>query len=1054
RIYPDQNARPTVSADGRWILHQRWRKLDIWDLWSGIPCRIQANSGQIHFNTGAVSMDTTNAATLHFLDSTLPIDLTNSTTAIINPTSLVSREDASAVVMAGTSHGTRLLAGSNQSGEVFIQDLPGRSRHPLPWRFRTPASQKETRTLVDAALSADGSLVALAYIDRSLTSMESAHPRGLILYACEQQAELAVVLEPTVRPTCVSFAPVGRMLAIGEEDGAVSLVTPQNRVVRWRVDSASISGIAWSGDGTRLAVTTRNGRLFELELSTQVVRRVAVEVGSAMACAWLPDRRVLTWSQHGSLSILPLDGGPCISFGYDQVKNRWLCSSNTGIWDGSKNCTSMFDLDWNGVMFAGDVLAPWTNRPDLLLRILRSPAESDIARLHRRVEQRAKQCAANLAQPPDLASLPGSVITNCVVQNDRAVMTLHRPVQARLFQAYANGVPVFSGAGLPVPAGDADISFPISLQRGGNRIETAFLDQYGRSGSRASAFVTGYGDTHSDLHILAIGVSRYRDSRLDLGCAAKDAVDFAKEWQRFLNQPFRTIHSTVLLDQDVTLDNIRQASRKLGKAAPNDVCLLFVAGHGTHDENGVFRFLPHGTQIDDIAGSTISFQEIDAVLGRCGSRRRFAFIDTCESGLLDPDEAPPGLLSMASARGLRCRGLRPVTPADPRPPMPKPVDTSPSPSVSIATPTQETPAVLRRLPPTPSRPRRADRQRYLYNDLSLGSGASILSAASGSQYSYESDQLGNGFFTAAVIKMLRGDKPTNATPEQKMVGLSSSDRSRTITWNSLCADVAMEVDDQTGGLQSPSLDRYNPYANFTLRMEAKDLRPDVRIGTGVMRSDVPMSVPIANISAEELAAGRALAPSFLVLAKALARDRQFDCHAFNLSARETRKLARPLTSRLTDTLETRLTALLGKPILSIDKTERIDRREADPACAEAIRLLNRMADALAGNVPWETALGDRSIEPVYVSFLLTSGDRIEGLYDPVLRLLEPSSLRFDLTGMQIRIEPEDVDTCTRKPGIPTRVTSAKPPGPPPVSTPLPLPLPGIAGADSARFHLC
>jgi WD40 repeat protein len=49
-------------------------------------------------------------------------------------------------------------------------------------------------------------------------------------------------------------------------------------------------------------------------------------------------------------------------------------------------------------------------------------------------------------------------------------------------------------------------------------------------------------------------------------------------------------------------------------AQVRDAFVLFIAGHGVHDTDGTYYFLPHATETANLAGTAIAFDEIEAIL--------------------------------------------------------------------------------------------------------------------------------------------------------------------------------------------------------------------------------------------------------------------------------------------------------------------------------------------------------------------------------------------------------------------------------------------------------
>jgi len=196
------------------------------------------------------------------------------------------------------------------------------------------------------------------------------------------------------------------------------------------------------------------------------------------------------------------------------------------------------------------------------------------------------------------------------------------------------------------------------------------------------------------LYVLAVGVSRYQDSRLTLGFAAKDASDIAAVLQRQKGRLYRDVEVKLVTDATATkatkgevLDALEWLERQI---TSKDVAVLFLAGHGVNDRNGDYYFLPVDVDTERLKRTGIAFSDIiRTVKGLPG--KVVVFLDTCHSG---------------NIMGQR-RGALDVT--------------------------------------------------GVINELtSAQNGAVVFAASTGNQYSLENPDWGNGAFSKAVIEGLNG----------------------------------------------------------------------------------------------------------------------------------------------------------------------------------------------------------------------------------------------------------------------------------------------------------
>lgn len=141
------------------------------------------------------------------------------------------------------------------------------------------------------------------------------------------------------------------------------------------------------------------------------------------------------------------------------------------------------------------------------------------------------------------------------------------------------------------------------------------------------------------LWVLSVGVSRYRASDLGLQYADADARSMAETLREAGRRgPYREVRSLVLTNEEVTRESILSGlSRFLGQAGPDDVALLFVAGHGVRDlASGSYYFLPHPATADTLLADGLRMSDFDEMLRvvRRNVRAVIVMLDTCHAGAL------------------------------------------------------------------------------------------------------------------------------------------------------------------------------------------------------------------------------------------------------------------------------------------------------------------------------------------------------------------------------------------------------------------------------------
>lgn len=134
------------------------------------------------------------------------------------------------------------------------------------------------------------------------------------------------------------------------------------------------------------------------------------------------------------------------------------------------------------------------------------------------------------------------------------------------------------------------------------------------------------------LYVLAIGVSDYNNPDLKLGFAAKDAGDFTDAIYKQKGNLYGDVIIKKLTDKGAAKDSITDGFEWIQKqTGQKDVAMIFFAGHGINDNNGVFYLLPVAADMERIRSSCLNFEELKQTVSSIAGKV-VVFIDACHSG--------------------------------------------------------------------------------------------------------------------------------------------------------------------------------------------------------------------------------------------------------------------------------------------------------------------------------------------------------------------------------------------------------------------------------------
>lgn len=331
-------------------------------------------------------------------------------------------------------------------------------------------------------------------------------------------------------------------------------------------------------------------------------------------------------------------------------RKRWVLWTPSGYYDASPGAEDL--IGWhvnNGKDQAADFFPVGQfrstyYRPDVISKVLETGDESRALQLANEERGRKAQTATvaqmlppvvEIASPSDNSEVSASEVTiryslrtpsGEAVTNIRALVD-GRPVtgnrQLTREDAAASGVRELK---VSVPEHDSEVSI-IAENRFAASVPATIRLRWHGSAPTTEAFVI-----QPKLYVLAIGVSQYQNPSYSLKFAAKDAKDFAAAAATQKGFLYRDVVVKVLADDQATKDNVLDGLDWIRKETTSkDVAMVFFAGHGLNDQNGVYYFLPYNTDLEKLLRTGVPFTDIKNTVQSLAGKTLF-FIDTCHSG--------------------------------------------------------------------------------------------------------------------------------------------------------------------------------------------------------------------------------------------------------------------------------------------------------------------------------------------------------------------------------------------------------------------------------------
>lgn len=289
---------------------------------------------------------------------------------------------------------------------------------------------------------------------------------------------------------------------------------------------------------------------------------------------------------------------------------------------------------------------------------------------------------------------------------------------------YVNDVPVYGLDGLDISGENSktlEKTVMLQLSSGLNEIKTSVINEKGYE-SPLTSFQIKFESEYfkPDLYLLSIGVSVYDDGRYNLAFAAKDAVDISNTFAN--SKVFGNVYKQILTNENANISNIRNAEAFLAEAGIDDVVMIFIAGHGVLDSKYDYYFATSNMDFQNPSDGGLAYYELEQILGRLPSRNKLLFMDTCYAGELDKDEAVEANAETKQRGSVSFR------------------------FVGESVQYKENSFGLTNT---------LELSKSLFGDLKKGTGATVISAAGGTEFAREGVESDNGLFTSCLIEGIK-----------------------------------------------------------------------------------------------------------------------------------------------------------------------------------------------------------------------------------------------------------------------------------------------------------
>jgi hypothetical protein len=331
------------------------------------------------------------------------------------------------------------------------------------------------------------------------------------------------------------------------------------------------------------------------------------------------------------------------------------------------------------------------------------------------------------------------------------------------FNIWVNKVPVFGVKGISLKSRNSnrfDTTIYITLSIGTNRIETSVMNVSGMESYHEPLDVkySSSQPVKQQMHFIGIGIDHFSDKSHDLQWSVKDIRDLAINFHKKYGAD--CIIDTIF-DDEVTNDKLMALKIPLLKTTENDKVILAYSGHGLLSKDYDYYLSTYNVDFQDPERNGLPYEALEQLLDSIPAREKLMLIDACHSGEVDKEE-------MQHYREVQ--------------------------SQLVAAGIQKGVVLINKDSSKLGMKSSVELMQELFVNVGKNTGATIISAAGGTQFALEKNNLKNGVFTYTILEYMQQHK--HATIKE------------------LKEYVNQRVPELTSGMQSPTTRTENIAVNW------------------------------------------------------------------------------------------------------------------------------------------------------------------------------------------------------------------------------------------------
>lgn len=391
------------------------------------------------------------------------------------------------------------------------------------------------------------------------------------------------------------------------------------------------------------------------------------------------------------------------------------------------------------------------NRPDKVLQALGNTDTALITSYEKAYEKRIKKLGIDTSSFKQGFAAPEADFTNrdnveyeqtnkilkLNIHGTDSTDTLDR------FNIWINDVPLFGLKGISIRYKNKnvfDTAVTVILSQGDNKIETSVINVNGIESYRSPLYIK-YSPAQPEkekTYFLGIGIDKFADAEYNLQWSTKDVRDLAIH----LKEKYKdAIEIDTLFNEDVTVNSVTALKQKLEQTSVNDKVIVDYSGHGLLSSDYDYYLSTYNINFHQPEQNGLPYDALENLLDSIPARKKLMLIDACHSGEIDKDEMQQytKIKSKLDSADIQVsKGKKGVE-----------LENTDSSKIGMKN--------------------SFELMQQLFVNVGKSTGATIISAAAGTQFALEKSNLKNGVFTYSILEYMQQHEHANLSALKQYV---------------------------------------------------------------------------------------------------------------------------------------------------------------------------------------------------------------------------------------------------------------------------------------------